>query len=162
MGPKTPVAQSSEFLRQPLCEMLNAKYPLVKLADVIDWEGIERSIGTYFQTTTGRPVLSPRLVAGLVYLPHAYDRSDEAVLNTWVKDPYVQYCTAETYFQTETPIDSSSLTRWRKRISEEGGETLLIGLDSCRPHHWDDECFKCGPVDFVFNGDAQSDCASHG
>lgn len=68
MGPKTPVAHSSELFRQPLCEMLNAKHPLVKLADVIDWEEIERSFGAHFQATTGRPALSPRLVAGLLYL----------------------------------------------------------------------------------------------
>jgi transposase, IS5 family len=126
MGPKIPVAQSSELFRQPLCEMLNAKHPLVKLADVIDWEEIERSFSAHFQTTTGRPALSPRLVAGLLYLQHAYDCSDEAIVNTWVENPYVQYFTGETYFQTEAPIDSSSLTRWRKRIGEEGVETLLM------------------------------------
>ena len=57
MGPKTPVAQSSELFRQPLCEMLNAKHPLVKLADVIDWDEIERSFGAHFQTTTGTGVV---------------------------------------------------------------------------------------------------------
>ena len=126
MGPKAPVAQTSELFRQPLCEMLNAKHPLVKLADVIDWDEIERSFGAHFQTTTGRPALSPRLVAGLLYLQHAYDCSDEAIVNTWVENPYVQYFTGETYFQTEAPIDSSGLTRWRKRIGEEGVETLLM------------------------------------
>ena len=59
MGTKTPVAQSSELFRQRLCEMLNAKHPLMKLADVIDWDEIERSFGAHFQTTTGRPALSP-------------------------------------------------------------------------------------------------------
>jgi len=48
--------------------MLNAKHPLVKLADVIDWEEIERNFVAHFQATTGRPALSPRLVAGLLYL----------------------------------------------------------------------------------------------
>jgi len=72
MGPMTPVAQASELFRQPLCEMLNAKHPLVKLADVIDWEEIERSFAAHFEATTGRPALSPRLVAGLLYLQHAY------------------------------------------------------------------------------------------
>ena len=38
----------------------------------------------------------------------------------------MQYFTGETYFQTGAPIDSSSLTRWRKRIGEEGVETLLM------------------------------------
>jgi IS5 family transposase len=62
----------------------------------------------------------------LLYLQHAYDCSDEVIINTWVENPYVQCFTGETYFQTEAPLDSSSLTRWRKRIGEEGVETLLM------------------------------------
>jgi len=42
MGPKQPVAQSHELFRQPLSEMLNPKHPLVKLANVIDWQESER------------------------------------------------------------------------------------------------------------------------
>jgi len=72
-------------------------------------------------------------VAGLLYLQHAYDCSDEAIVNTWIENPYVQYLTSETYFQTEAPMDSSSLTRWRKRIGEEGVETLLmVSIDAAR------------------------------
>ncbi len=113
--------------------MINPKHPLVKLANVIDWEEIERSFAAHFQATTGRPALSPRLVAGLLYLQHAYDCSDEAIVNTWIENPYVQYFTGETYFQTEAPMDSSSLTRWRKRIGEEGVETLLmVSIDAAR------------------------------
>jgi len=100
MGPKQPTATSRELFRQPLSEMLNSKHPLVKLADVIDWEEIERSFGAYFESSTGRPALPPRLVAGLLYLKHAYDCSDEAIVNTWIENPYVQYFTGETYFQT--------------------------------------------------------------
>ncbi len=133
MGPKQPVAQSQELFRQPLIDMINPKHPLVKLANVIDWEEIERSFAAHFQATTGRPALSPRLVAGLLYLQHAYDCSDEAIVNTWIENPYVQYFTGETYFQTEAPMDSSSLTRWRKRIGEEGVETLLmVSIDAAR------------------------------
>jgi IS5 family transposase len=65
-------------------------------------------------------------VAGLLYLQHAYDCSDEIAVNTWVENPYWQFFTGETYLQIESPIDSSSLTRWRKRIGEEGVETMLM------------------------------------
>ena len=97
MGPKQPVAQSRELFRQPLIEMPNPKHPLVKVADVIDWDEIERSFGAHFEATTGRPALPPRLVAGLLYLQHAYDCSDEAIVNTWIENPYVQYFTGETF-----------------------------------------------------------------
>jgi len=54
-------------------------------------------------------------------------------VNTWVENPCVQYFTGETYFQTEAPMDSSSLTRWRKRNGEEGVETLLmVSIDTAR------------------------------
>jgi transposase, IS5 family len=126
MGPKKPIPQTGDLFRHPLVEMINLKHPLVKLADVMDWELIENAFGAHFVTTTGRPALSPRLVAGLLYLQHAYDCSDEEIVNTWMENPYVQYFTGETYFQTEAPMDSSSLTRWRQRIGEEGVESMLI------------------------------------
>ena len=42
-----------------------------------------------------------------------------------MENPYWQFFCGETYLQTELHIDPSSLTRWRKRIGEEGVETLL-------------------------------------
>ena len=86
-----------------------------------------------FTSGRGRPALPPRLVAGLLYLQHTFDASDEAVVNTWVENPYWQYFCGETYLQTELPIDPSSLTRWRKRVGEEGVETLLAAsIDAAR------------------------------
>jgi IS5 family transposase len=42
-----------------------------------------------------------------------------------VENPYWQYFTGETHLQTRAPMDPSSLTRWRRRIGEEGVELLL-------------------------------------
>jgi hypothetical protein len=67
--------------------------------DVMDCSEIERSFSAHFASTTGRPALPPRLVAGLLYLQHAYDCSDEIAVNTWVENPYCQFCTGETYLQ---------------------------------------------------------------
>ncbi len=64
-------------------------------------------------------------MAGLLYLQHAYDLSDEAVVWRRVENPYYQHFCGETFFQHRPPIDPSSLTRWRKRIGEEGVEWLL-------------------------------------
>jgi IS5 family transposase len=73
------------------------------------------------------------LIAGLLYLQHANDASDEAVVATWLENPYWQYFCGETYLQTELPIDASSLTRWRKRIGEEGVEVLLaVTIEAAR------------------------------
>ena len=78
-----------------------------------------------FVSGKGRPASSPRLIAGLLYLQHAFDLSDEEVVWQWVENPYWQVFTGETYLQTEPPIDPSSLTRWRKRLGEAGVEELL-------------------------------------
>ena len=125
MKPRTPQPESRDIFKQSLAEMINLKHPLVKLGNTINWDVIIEQFGIYFVSDRGRPALSPRLVAGLLYLQHAYDCSDEEIVNTWIESPYVQYFTGETYFQTQAPMDSSSLTRWRKRIGEEGVELLL-------------------------------------
>jgi IS5 family transposase len=125
MGPKPRMLSESQLPRPRLDEQIDLGHPLARLAALIDWDEIERSCGAHFASTRGRPALSPRLVAGLLYLQHAFAASDEAVVNTWVENPYWQHFTGETHLQTKAPIDPSSLTRWRRRIGEAGVETLL-------------------------------------
>lgn len=122
MKPHTRTAQTAEMFRPRLDEQLNMKHPLIRLAGLMDWELIEHHFAGHFTSGRGRPALPPRLVAGLLYLQHANDASDEMVVNTWLENPYWQFFTGETYLQTELPIDPSSLTRWRQRIGEEGVE----------------------------------------
>ena len=124
MGPKTPVAER-DFFRQPLREQINLKRPLVRLAGLINWDRLSVLMSESFRSGKGRPASSPRLIAGLLYLQHAFDLSDEDVVWQWVENPYWQVFTGEAYLQTEPPIDPSSLTRWRKRIGEAGVEELL-------------------------------------
>ncbi len=133
MRPKPSQPQSGELFRARLDEQINMRHPLVRLAGLMDWEQIERHFASHFTSGRGRPALAPRLVAGLLYLQHANDASDEAVVNTWVENPYWQFFCGETYLQTELPIDPSSLTRWRLRIGEEGVEVLLaITIEAAR------------------------------
>ncbi len=133
MRPKPSQPQSGELFRPRLDEQINMRHPLVRLAGLMDWEQIERHFASHFTSGRSRPALAPRLVAGLLYLQHANDASDEAVVNTWVENPYWQFFCGETYLQTELPIDPSSLTRWRQRIGEEGVEVLLaITIEAAR------------------------------
>jgi IS5 family transposase len=122
MGPKSPTQQTQQLFGYPLDQHLNLKHPLIQLAELIDWSEIDKTFSGHFLSDRGRPVLPPRLVAGLLYLQHTFDCSDELVVNTWVENPYWQYLTGQTYLQTRCPIDPSSLTRWRMRIGEEGVE----------------------------------------
>jgi transposase, IS5 family len=117
--------EQDDLLRPRLIDLIDPRHELVKLAALIDWEVFEREWAGFFPFGKGRPATEPRLVAGLLYLQHAYRLSDEAVVALWVENPYYQHFTGETFFQHRPPIDPSSLTRWRERIGEEGVEWLL-------------------------------------
>ena len=117
--------EQDDLLRPRLVDMIDPRHELVKLAALIDWGVFEREWSGFFPSGKGRPATEPRLVAGLLYLQHAYRLSDEAVVARWVENPYYQHLTGETFFQQRMPIDPSSLTRWRGRIGEEGVEWLL-------------------------------------
>jgi transposase, IS5 family len=47
------------------------------------------------------------------------------VVSQWLENPYWQYFCGNVYFEHGFPIDASSMTRWRKRVSEAG---LGIGI----------------------------------
>jgi len=125
MKPRKPPAEQDDLLRARLVEMIDMRHELVKLAALIDWEVFEREWSEFFPSHTGRPATSPRLVAGLCYLQHAFALSDEAVVARWSENPYWQHFCGETFFQHRLPIDPSSMTRWRQRIGEEGVEWML-------------------------------------
>ena len=125
MKPHSRAPEQDDLLRPRLVDMIDARHELVTLSALIDWEFFEREWATFFPSHQGRPATSPRLVAGLMYLQHAFKLSDEAVVARWIENPYYQHFTGETFFQHRPPIDPSSLTRWRKRIGEEGVEWLL-------------------------------------
>ena len=72
-------------------------------------------------------------MAGLIYLKHANNLSDEDTCWRWLENPYWQYFTGEVYFQTRLPCDPSSLTRWRQRLGEAGMEELLAQTIATAP-----------------------------
>ena len=127
MGPKGKHPSTGDLFQQSLSELINLKHPLVQLAELIDWSVFETRWAAFFPSRTGRPAISPRLIAGLLYLQHTFACSDDDLVWTWVENPYWQHFCGETYFQHEPPIDPSSMTRWRQRVGEEGVEWLLTG-----------------------------------
>ncbi len=121
--PRSP--EQNDLLRPRLVDLIDMRHELVKLSVLIDWDFFETEWAGFFPSATGRPATAPRLVAGLLYLQHAFRLSDEAVVARWVENPYYQHFTGETFFQHRPPIDPTSLTRWRKRIGEAGVEGML-------------------------------------
>ena len=60
------------------------------------------------------------------YLKYTYDLSDEGVLLQWLENPYWQYFTGNSFFEHELPLDSSSMTRWRRYLKVSGAEKMLV------------------------------------
>lgn len=118
-----------------LDQILNRRHPLYQLSETIGWESFDETFGKYYSETQGRPAKATRLMVGLHYLKHTFDLSDEEVVGQWVENPYWQYFCGADYFEHESPIDPSLMTKWRNRIKSEGlekllGETIKAGLKS--------------------------------
>ena len=80
-------SEQDDLLRPRLIDLIDLRHELVKLTGLIDWEVFEREWSGFFPSTTGRPATPPRLVAGLLYLQHAYRLSDEAVVAPVDREP---------------------------------------------------------------------------
>lgn len=108
-----------------LVDVVDRRHPLVLLADEVEWGRFEEAFGVTYAEGVGRPGVPTRLMVALHYLKYAFDVSDEQVLAGWLENPYWQYLSGMKFFQHRLPIDSSSMTRWRKRVGEAGAEELL-------------------------------------
>jgi IS5 family transposase len=123
----------SEMFKVFLKDIVFDRHPLVKLADMVDWNVFEEKLALTFCDDNGRPGLPVRLMVGLHYLKYTYSLSDEAVVEGWIENPYWQYFCGGIFFEHGFPIDPSSMTRWRERLHGAGleellGETIRTGL----------------------------------
>jgi len=115
----------TDLFRNELSNLLDHRHELCRLAGQIDWCRFETEFGLHYCDTNGSPGKPIRLMVGLEYLKQIHNVSDEQVVQRWVENPYWQYFCGEIYFQHELPIDSSSLSRFRRRIGERGCDQLL-------------------------------------
>lgn len=113
-----------QLFRTRLEDFLNKKHPLVQMSSLMDWSYFDEQFGLTF-SDQGRPGLPTRLMVGLTYLKHAFDCSDESLVEMFVENAYWQYFCGFEYFQHKFPCDPTSLVRWRKRLGEEGCKKLL-------------------------------------
>ncbi len=122
------------LFKTPLTKIINTKHPLCISGTKIKWLEFDKAFGPLYSEDKGRPAKPTRLMVGLHYLKHTYNLSDEEVVSQWLENPYWQYFCGNEYFEHGFPIDTSSMTCWRKRVSEAGKEKLLketsnAGLD---------------------------------
>jgi len=125
MQPKSTVIDQGDLFRSRLDQILNRRHPLYRLADSIDWSVFDKDFGKLYVENVGRPGLSIRLLVGLHYLKHAFNESDESVVDRLLENPYWQYFCGFEYFQHHISLDPTSLVKWRKRIGPKGMEKLL-------------------------------------
>ena len=117
--------QSQKNLFSPsLVEFIDQGHELVLLAGKIDWKGLEEEFAPFY-STTGKPAMPVRLMAGCLMLKHLYNLGDETLAKAWIMNPYTQYFCGAAHFQHRFPCDPSDFVHFRKRIGESGVETIF-------------------------------------
>jgi IS5 family transposase len=124
MKPKLVPTPQGQFLMPDLPTMLDARQPLYRLAQTIDWKQFETAFGALY-ADEGRPALPIRRMVGLLLLKQLHNLSDERVVEQWILNPYFQFFCGEHEFQWSAPCEASELVHFRHRIGPGGAEKLL-------------------------------------
>jgi len=118
-------APQLDLFKAQFSQILNPEHPLLLLAEKIDWKRFDTALADCFCPDFGAPALPTRLMVGLMYLKHAFNESDESLLDRWVENPYWQAFCGFTTMQHEPPIHPTSLVKWRQRAGAERLVNLL-------------------------------------
>jgi IS5 family transposase len=142
---------TDDFFRARLDQMIDLRHPLAVLASRMPWSQIEASLAPVFAhrdrkgrlsegadmfgptlavagagiSNAGRPRLPIRLMVALLYLKHAYNESDESLVERWAQDVYFQFFSGQVYFEPRLPCDPAQISRFRRVLGEAGVEQLL-------------------------------------
>lgn len=140
-----------DFFIGRLEHMVDPKHPLAVLASRMPWAALEKALAPKFAPTpqpsstetvedlfgqherpsgggesaAGRPRLPMRRMLSLLYLKHAFDLSDEAVVERWSENVVWQFFSGEETYRPRPPCDATQLGRFRSRLGEAGVEELL-------------------------------------
>jgi len=142
---------TDDFFRARLDQMIDQRHALAVLATRMPWAQIESSLAPVFAhrdrkgrlaegadlfgpslvvagagiSNAGRPRLPIRLMVALLYLKHAYNESDESLVERWAQDVYFQFFSGQVYFEPRLPCDPAQISRFRRVLGEAGVEQLL-------------------------------------
>ena len=142
---------TDDFFRARLEQMIDLKHPLAVLANRLPWTQLEAALAPAFAhkrrdgtpiedfdlfgptlsiagagvSAAGRPRLSIRLMASLLYLKHAFNLSDEELVERWAENVVWQYFSGQAYYEPRLPCDATQVGRFRTAIGEAGVEELL-------------------------------------
>jgi IS5 family transposase len=124
MHSKPDFVAQAQFLMPDLLTMLDARQPLYRLAQTLDWKQFETAFGVLY-ADEGRPALPVRRMVGLLLLKQLHNLSDERVVEQWTLNPYFQFFCGAHEFQWGAPCAASELVHFRDRIGPDGAERLL-------------------------------------
>lgn len=142
---------TDDFFRARLDQMIDLRHPLAVLTQRIPWSQIEAALAPALAhkdrtgavvgevdlfgpsaqlvgagvSAAGRPRLSIRLMASLLYLKHAFNLSDEELVERWTENVVWQYFSGNEYYEPRPPCDATQIGRFRRAIGEAGVEELL-------------------------------------
>jgi IS5 family transposase len=142
---------TDDFFRARLDTMIDLRHPLAVLARQLPWDRIEQALAPTFAhqdrpakaevvadllgertlefgggvSNAGRPRLSIRLLASLLYLKNAFNLSDEELVQRWSEKVVWQFFSGMDYYEPRLPCDATQIGRFRRAIGEEGLEQLL-------------------------------------
>ena len=101
----------------PFGGKLDSENRWLKIAKLIPWEEIECKYKRFF-SEKGRPSLDSRLVIGILLLKHMTGFSDDDIVKLVNENPYMQVFCGLDQFATESLLDSSTLSKTRKRLGK--------------------------------------------
>lgn len=141
---------TEDFFRLRLDHMIDLRHTLAVLASRMPWQQIEASVAHLFsgkvragnklpgidllgeqvqmsavKSNAGRPRVPLRTMIALLYLKHAFNESDEGVVQRWSETPVWQFFGGRAYFDQTLPCDSTTLVKFRALLGEDGVEELL-------------------------------------
>jgi transposase, IS5 family len=144
-------ASQADFFATPIRGMIDLQHPLAVLASRLAWDDIDAALkpSLAHQTRTGkvstvtdllgshdvitsagvsaagRPRLNTRLMVSLLYLKHAFNFSDEDLVQAWSENIYWQHFSGMNHFEPRLPCDATQVGRFRRALGEAGVEELL-------------------------------------
>ena len=141
---------TEDFYRLRLDHMIDLRHSLAVLSSRMPWQQIEASVSHIFsgkvrsgkklsgidlfgeqiqmsavKSHAGRPRVPLRTMIALLYLKHAFNESDEGVVQRWSETPVWQFFGGRAYFDPTLPCDSTTLVKFRTLLGEDGVEELL-------------------------------------
>lgn len=135
---KSSTGQISLFeLGSPFDGLIRPENRWVRLAAVIDWDGMEKDYCAHFGKG-GNQALPLRTAFGLLVVRQCLGLSDRETVRLVAESPYLQYFIGGYSFVQQPPCAAATLAKFRRRIPEakvlEAAKLFQKLEQECRTH----------------------------